>query len=148
MAQNLFPVFDVPEITTPAAAAERKYRPSVYFDFDLGDFRRDGAGNMVQADGREAYKQWCLKVCMTERFTCLSYTTDIGTEMIGVLSQADRAAVESALERTINEALMVNPKTEYVRNFTFSWENEDLHCTFDVKGQDWEEQTLTLTIPR
>lgn len=146
MADTLFPVFEVPEIVVPTAAAERKYKPSVYFDYDLGDFRRDGSGNMVQADGREAYRQWCMKVAMTERFTRLSYTTDIGTEMIDALAQADRAAVESAIERTINEALMVNPKTEYVRGYEFTWQRDELSCTFIVKGQDWEEMTLGVPI--
>ena len=108
MAETLFPVFPVPEINVLTAAKERKYRRSVYFDYETGDFLRDGSGNMVPADGREAYRQWCLKTVMTERFTCLSYTTDIGTEMIEALAHADRAAVESAVERTINEALMVN----------------------------------------
>lgn len=102
---------------------------------------------MVPADGREAYRQWCLKTVMTERFTCLAYTTDIGTEMIEALAQADRAAVESAVERTINEALMVNPKTEYVRDYVFSWRNEVLDCTFNVKGQSWEEQVVSVRIP-
>lgn len=147
MAETLFPVFDVPEISVLTAAKERKYRPSVYFDYSTGDFIRDGSGNMVQADGREAYRQWCLKVCMTERFTCLAYTNDIGTEMIDALAQADRPAVESAVERTICEALMVNPKTDYVRGFDFTWEKDDLHCTFQVKGQDWEEFTLPMKIP-
>ena len=147
MAETLFPVFPVPEINVLTAAKERKYRHSVYFDYATGDFLRDGSGNMVPADGREAYRQWCLKTVMTERFTCLSYTTDIGTEMIDALSQADRAAVESAVERTINEALMVNPKTEYVRDYAFSWRNETLGCTFNVKGQDWEEQIVSVEIP-
>lgn len=147
MAETLFPVFPVPEINVLTAARERKYRPSVFFDFNTGDFPRDGSGNMVPADGREAYRQWCLKAVMTERFTCLAYTTDIGTEMTDAFAQADRAAVESAVERTVNEALMVNPKTEYVRDYAFSWKNETLGCTFNVKGQDWEEQTVSVEIP-
>lgn len=147
MAETLFPVFEVPEINVLTAAKERKYRRSVFFDYETGDFLRDGSGNMVAADGREAYQQWCLKTVMTERFTCLSYTTDIGTEMIDALAQADHAAVESAVERTINEALMVNPKTEYVRDYVFSWRNENLECSFNVKGQDWEEQTIRIKIP-
>lgn len=147
MAETLFPVFPVPEFNVLTAAKERKYRPSVFFDFDTGDFLRDGSGNMVPADGREAFRQWCLKTVMTERFTCLAYTTDIGTEMIEALAQADRAAVESAIERTINEALMVNPKTEYVRDYVFTWQSKTLYCAFNVKGQDWEEQVLNIKIP-
>ena len=145
MADTLFPVFDVPEIETPAAGSERRYRPSVFFDYEEGDFRRNGTGNMVPSTGQEAFIHWCLKVCMTERFTRLSYSTDIGTEMIGALSQADREAVESAIERTITEALMVNPKTEYVRGFTYEYDADDLRVSFIVKGREWEETPLTVT---
>lgn len=141
--KTLFPVWEVPQVQTPAAATERKYRRSVSFDFEAGDFARDGSGNMVEADGREAYIQWCLKACDTERFTCLAYSADIGTETIEALAQPTRQAVESAIERTITEALMVNPKTEYVRGFTFRWEADALSCSFTVKGQDWEEMTIS-----
>lgn len=145
-AQSLFPVFDLPKVAAPAAAQERKYHPSICFDFDTGDFLRDGAGKLVQCDGREAYRQWCQKTAMTERFTHLAYTAGIGTEMVEAMAQDDRAAVESAVERTINEALMVNPKTEYVRRFTFEWRADTLTCDFVVKGQDWEELSISLSI--
>lgn len=142
MAESLFPVFPVPEVKILTAAEERRYRRSVSFDFERGDFLRDGSGNMIEADGREAYRQWCLKTVMTERCACLSYSTDIGTECIHAFSLADRAAVESAIERTVHEALMVNPKTEYVRGYQFDWQGDSLFCSFVIKGQDWEEQTV------
>ena len=41
MAETLFPVFPVPEINVLTAAKERKYRRSVYFDYETGDFLRD-----------------------------------------------------------------------------------------------------------
>lgn len=144
--KSLFPVFDVPKIVIPTAAEEKKYMPSVLFDYERGDFVRDGANKMVVANGKEAYCQWCLKTVKTERFTCLSYSTDIGTEMEDALSQADRAAVESAIERTINEAIMVNLRTEYVRGFEFTWQGNTLYCYFTVKGQDWEEQRMGITL--
>lgn len=140
--KNLFPVFDVPEIITPAPAEEQKYKPSVYFDYVLGDFRRDGANKMVIAEGREAYRQWCIKTVLTERLDRMSYSSDIGTELDDALKQADRQAVESAMERTITEALMVNKRTEYVRNFEFTWDSDGLHCDFIVKGKEWEEQHI------
>lgn len=70
MAENqLFPVFDLPEIPDNPEYDERYY-PSVYFDFETGDFLRDGAGRMIASAGREAYMQWCLKVASTERLSC------------------------------------------------------------------------------
>lgn len=143
MAQKfLFPVFDVPEIYTPTSPEEQKYKPSVYFDYALGDFRRDGANKIVVADGKEAWRQWCIKSAITERLVHLSYSSDIGTEIENALKQADTDAVESSLERTITEALMINPRTEYVRGFEFSWESDGVHCGFIIKGRDWEEQNI------
>lgn len=50
--KQLFPVFDVPEINTPAQPEREHYRPSVFFDFTVGDFTRDGANRMVEASTR------------------------------------------------------------------------------------------------
>lgn len=142
---SLFPVFDIPEI--PDSNIEKqKYNPSVYFDFEQGDFLRDGAHRMVTADGKTAYIQWCRKVVETERFTCLAYSGDIGTEMYDALGKGDYSAVESAVERTITEALMANPKTEYVREFEFGWVNADLFVSFYVKGKEYDEQKLRTAI--
>lgn len=138
---NLFPVFDVPEVID-SSVEKQKYNPSVYFDFEKGDFLRDGAHRMVVADGKMAYIQWCRKIVDTERFTCLAYGTDIGTEMYDALNKGDHSAVESAVERTITEALMVNPRTEYVREFEFSWFNADLTVAFVVKGKEYDEQKM------
>lgn len=146
MTQNLYPAVDVPEISeTPA---EEKYKPSLYFDFERGDFRLDGNGNITVAGGREAYYQWCRKTAMTERFACLSYGDDIGVNMEDALAQEDAAAVESAVERTLTETLMVNPKTEYVREFAFAWAGDALRCSFVVKGTDWEEQRMEIRFNR
>lgn len=137
--QRLFPTVDVPEILTPVPASKQHYKPSYQFDFTTGDFVRDGANRVVVCSGREAYLQWCMKVVHTERMTCLAYSSDIGIEGQEALAQSDRRAVESALERTISEALKVNPRTEYVRGFSFSWEADVLRCRFTVKGREWEE---------
>ena len=140
--KQLFPVFDVPDLVTDTPVEEQKYKGSVYFDFSIGDFRRDGAGKLAVAEGREAYAQWCLKTVMTERMAHLAYNSDIGTEMREAMAQADVEAVKSAMERTITEALMVNKATEYVRNFEFTHTPAELKVEFTVKGKDWEEIRL------
>jgi hypothetical protein len=148
MAENqLFPVFELPEIQD-SPEYEEKYRPSVYFDFEKGDFRRDGASRMVASDGREAYIQWCLKVVETERESCLAYSTDIGTEFEDMRELPDRESRESEIERTITEALLVHPATEYVRDFVFSYAGDETEVEFTVKGFPWEEITLSATLRR
>lgn len=144
--KQLFPVFDVPEIKTPAQPEREHYRPSVYFDFSTGDFIRDGANRMVEAEGKEAYMQWCIKVVATERDACLAYSTRIGTEMEYAAAQPDHESVEASVERTITEALMVNPKTEYVREFEFTWNGTNLYGEFTVKGRDLDEIKLSVAI--
>lgn len=147
MTQNtLFPVFNVPEIQVQTQPKNRRYKSSVYFDFEKGDFRQDGAYRLVASTGKEAYMQWCIKVVMTERDAFLAYSTDIGVEAERALRQEDRAAVESALEKTISEALMVNTHTEYVRNFEFRYDKDELHLKFTVKGKEWEEETIGVSI--
>lgn len=144
--KQLFPVFDVPEIVDTSQPQREHYRPSVFFDFATGDFRRDGANRMVQADGKEAYMQWCMKVTATERDAFLAYSTRIGTEMEYAAAQPDHASVEASVERTVTEALMVNPKTEFVRGFEFSWEGTSLYVTYRVKGRDMDEIPLSLIV--
>ena len=143
MAENtLFPVFEVPELVTETQNQNRSYKPSVFFDFENGDFTRDGAYRMTVATGKEAYMQWCRKTVTTERDAFLAYSTDIGIEGESALAEGDRAAVESALEKTITEALMVNTHTEYVRNFEFVWKGDELHMSFTIKGKEWEETSV------
>lgn len=67
----------------------------------------------------EAYKIWCVKAVSTERYSCLGYDDDIGAEMEDAMKEEDDTAVELAIERTIEEALMVNPRTESVEDFWY-----------------------------
>ena len=60
------------------------------------------------------------------------------------LAEDSEKAVESAIERTISEALMVNPRTEYVRSFEFSWSGEAVSVSFTVKGVDTDEFKVSI----
>lgn len=147
MGENaLFPVVEVPELIEESERYDEKYKPSVAWDLEKGDFARNGSNQLVECNGREAYRVWCVKTVSTERYTCLAYPDFIGTEMESALKEKSNGAVESAVERTITEALLVNPRTEYVRGFSFTWNGDELYCSFSVKGIDWEEFPLEVTI--
>lgn len=133
---GLFPEFEVPDIDEEEDVAEEGYKRSVFFDVEKGDFRMDGAGCMTEASGFEAYMQWCMKVVNTRRYGCLAYPDEIGTELEEDMQELTQEAVESAVERDITEALMVNPRTEYVQDFVFEWNGAQLTCSFLVKGAD------------
>lgn len=144
MVDQLFPVFDLPEIPDDQEYEER-YRSSVYFDFDQGDFVRDGANKLVRADGRQAFVQWCKKVVATEREAFLAYSSEIGTEFEEMEDFPDRDSRECEIERTITEALLVHPATEYVRDFEFDYSSGEASVAFTVKGYPWEEEETMST---
>lgn len=145
MSQPLFPVVEVPEFIPEVARYDTEYRRSVRWDPEAGDFARDGSYRMVECDGREAFAIWCFKIAQTERYRCFAYPDSIGVEMERALSNDDEKTVESMVQRTITEALMVNPRTEDVLDFVFSWDADTMHCRFKVKGVGWGEE-VTITI--
>lgn len=145
MSELLFPVVNVPEFISEDMRYDTQYRRSVRWDPATEDFVRDGANRMVECDGREAYAIWCFKVAQTERYRCLAYPDCIGTEMERALDNDDEKTVESMVQRTITDAIMVNPRTEDVRDFIFSWDGDNMHCVFKVKGNHWDEE-ITIRI--
>lgn len=139
MAEALFPVFEVPNVVEKGAEYDKQYKRSVKWDIKKGDFVRDGAGRIMECEGREAFMIWCFKAAQTERYTCLAYSSEIGVEMETATANHDERTVESMVQRTITDSLMVNPRTEFVRDFVFSWEGDKMYCSFHVKGIEWDD---------
>jgi len=130
---NLYPTFELPTIVEqeqPQLAPE--YPKSYLFDFEKGDFVVDGAGRIVIVDGYTAWVQWCVKAIMTERFSYLAYSGNYGVEIDKALKQPTRAAVETEVERTITEALLADPRTYVIRDFSFEWRGNELYVSFTV----------------
>lgn len=145
MSEPLFPVVEVPEFISENTEYDTRYKRSARWDPVKGDFVRDGANRMVECDGREAFAIWCFKVAQTERYQCLAYPDAIGTEMERAMDNDDEKTVESMVQRTITEALLVNPRTERVWDFNFVWNGDEMQCSFRVKGINWDED-ITITI--
>lgn len=144
MSQPLFPVVQVPEFVPQNTKYDMEYRRSAKWDPVKGDFVRDGTNRVVECDGKEAYSIWCFKIAQTERYRCLAYPNSIGVEMERALDNDDVETVESMVQRTITEALMVNPRTEDVWDFEFSWKGDNMHCRFKVKGVDCDDITIAI----
>lgn len=140
----LFPVDESPKFIPESEERDNQYRPTVAWDVEKGDFILDGKGRMETCNGMEGYKVWCCKMALTQRYVCLAYPDEIGTELEEALGEPEEKAVQSALERTITEALMVNPRTEYVRDFSFEWEGDNVSCSFVVKGVESDQFQITI----
>lgn len=144
MANQLFPTAAIPSLSKPVRDTDIRYKRSAAWDFQKGDFIRDGTGKIVQAAGRDNYATWCVKVSTTERFAHLAYPNSIGAELEAAKQEQSREAAELSLERTITEAITVNPRTEYVRDFEFEWDGSDVKVKFTVKGRNLEEFQLEI----
>lgn len=146
MAQQLFPTFEIPELDEEEGQTDEEYfYPGPLFDFKLGDFARNGRHETIIADGYDEYIIWCLKCGKTQLGACAAYP-EFGIDLDGSLKQPNHPAVESALEATITEALMRNPRTESVHTFEFSWNADTLYCRFIVKPQGYDAFDMHMNI--
>ena len=144
--RSLIPTIDVPDFEEDSDEYDVEYRPSLAWDLEAGDFVRDGSNRVPMNDGLTAYQVWCVKTVATERYECLAYSDDLGTEMVDASQEEDLDAVELAIERTIEEALLVNPRTLSVEDFEFEWNGSEVHVTFTVEATGEETFTLDATI--
>ena len=121
------------------------YKPSIFFDFDTGDFVTLHDGKLKEASGFEAWVQWCYKTIMTQRYAHEGYSTDIGIDYESALQADSREEAESILQREIEEALMADPseRTLYVGNIMFQWEAEHCLVTVQVQGIDGDIEIQT-----
>lgn len=135
--QNLLPIAEVPDFTETQNEYDVEYKPSLAWDFETGDFVKGPDNRVNRSTGWDGYKVWCVKAVQSERYTCLAYSDDIGAEMEEAIHWPDDAAIESAVERTIEETLMVNPRTLSVKEFAFDWTTPaHLIVAFTVTGRD------------
>ncbi len=130
---------DVPEFMEEDTEYDIQYRRTMKWDMEKGDFVRDGANRVQECSGQEGFATWCYKAAMTERYACLAYPDEIGAEMEDAMDDDESGIVESQVERTITEAVETNPRTEWVGDFEFTWDGDAMHCTFCVKGIEWDE---------
>ena len=145
MTEELYPVFDVPEVSDEDEEEyDTEYKRSMKWDPAKGDFVRDSTNRVMECSGQEAFMVWCYKIALTERYSCLAYPDEIGTELEDAVCDDDPATVESRMQRTITEALMTNPRTESVDNFVFTWNGDTVSCTFDVVGIDAYKFQVTI----
>ena len=114
------------------------YKSSIFFDFDSGDFVTTHDGKLKEASGYEAWRQWCIKTLMTQRYACEAYSDDIAIDFESALQAGTRDEIESILQREIEEALMADPseRTLYVGAIEFKWEADSCVIFVQIQGID------------
>lgn len=146
---NLFPEGYEDEVITEedlASGTPTGYRNGIAFDYDTGDFKRDGKNRIMDSDGIESWKSWCINCIQTERYAHLAYSSDFGIETAAAMRAKTREEAESILTREITEALLADPygRTEYVEDIEFDWTAPDtLVVKATIKGID--DVTIDIT---
>lgn len=149
MATNLYPEgYEDEVITQDDLIAEKPtgYRNGIAFDSLRGDFLRDGMYKMLDSDGIESWKSWCINCLQTERYKHLAYSTDFGIEIDKALRASSRQESESILARQITEAILADPykRTKYIQEITFEWTAPDsVRVEITIHGVD--DTTIDIT---
>lgn len=130
MADNLFPEGYEDEVITIEDLELKKpigYRNGVAFNYQTGDFKRDGMNKMLDSDGIESWISWCVNCLHTERYNHLAYNTDFGIETAAAMNATSREEAESILTRQITEAILADPyeRTDYIEEIKFDWTAPD-----------------------
>lgn len=149
MADNLFPEGYEEEIVTAEDLISEQptgYRNGIAFDSQLGDFLRDGMHKLLDSDGIESWRSWCINCIQTERYKHLGYSTDFGIETEKAMKASSREEAESILVRQITEALLADPykRTKYIEEITFDWIASDA-ASVEAKIHGVDDTTIDVT---
>lgn len=131
MENNLFPEIieeeEIDETSEQDIDTPVGYKNGVMWDYELGDFARDGKNKLLDSDGIESWRSWCTNCIRTERYSHLAYSTDFGVEWDTVFSAETREEAESILTRQITEALLADPyqRTNYIEEIECNWSGSD-----------------------
>ena len=147
MDMSIYPTINLPRLIAPSTRRQKNLTEGLQpsFDFLSGEFLFEGAGRPILINGQDAFEQWALKVCMTERNTRLAYSDKIGTEFMRLATINDREAVKSHIIRTLTEAIMIHPHAKAVRDFSFTLGADSVRVSFEVLS-DFGESRLKVEI--
>lgn len=146
---NLFPEgYEEEIIDTDDLALEKPtgYRNGIAFDYQIGDFKRDGTNKILSSDGIESWKSWCINCLQTERGKHLAYSSDFGIEIDAALRASSREEAESLLTRQIIEAIMADPyeRAADIEEILFDWTAPDT-VAVDVTIHGVDDVTIDIT---
>ena len=115
---NLFPTGyenEVVLLTDIDADKAVGYRSGVAFDYQLGDFPRDGMHKLMDSTGVESWKAWCINCLRTERGKHLAYNTDFGIDMDAAMKAESKEEAESILPAGSSIILNATDGQTYVK---------------------------------
>lgn len=149
MAQQLYPVFEIPSVeideNTEGIYADECFWPGPHFDFVKGDFVRDGANQVVMVDGYDEYMLWVMKCIRTQIGSKASYP-EFGIDLEGAIKEPTYEGIVSALEKTITDGLMRNPRTDRIHSFQITVDGDTIEVFFIVEPKGLPAFTISMSV--
>lgn len=148
---NLFPTdlgdYEIDEENVLSELNETNvgYKGGIYFDSASNDVLMNGSGQVLPADGTQAWIQWCEKCIATPRFKCKAYSSDFGIDVDEIFNATTRDEAEAIISGEISDALMADQygRTAYVNSIEYDWESPDsVHVTVEIIGIDGHTATI------
>lgn len=130
---QLFPTD--PSLTQPLARqpAAVSFPSSWRFDFEQGEFVTDASGKIPTVTDTDAYLQWAMKALSDVRYQNPAYDRSHGAETAALVrDNLPAGTLESELTRTVTEALMIDPRTKSVGDFSFVRQGSGLYVTCTI----------------
>ena len=113
------------------------------FNFTEGEFEMTPTGKVKLVEDTEAWRVWCQKALLTERYYYLVYDHDFGQEFEELIgSSLPKEIIEMEIERIVKETLAQHAYTKGVGNFTFEWVEDECYFTCEVESINGENITL------
>jgi len=143
MASNLFPTEPIQTQEENVSGEVITFGKNPRFDFDKGEFVITPTGGISITEGVNGWVEWCKKAINTQRYLHPVYPRSYGNEAQSLIGRSlSKAAKESELRRMITECLMEDPRTQDVRDFTFTWQGDQCFFTCRVISIRSEVETL------
>jgi len=142
MENNLLPEGYEDEVVLDEDLAEEGpvgYRNGIAFGQEAEDFKRDGMNKLLDSDGIESWKSWCVNCLSTQRYAHLAYTGDFGIDTDAVFQAQTREEAESILVREITEAVLADPygRAAFIEEIEFDWTADDaVAVSVTIRGID------------
>lgn len=148
---DLFPTVGTAEATyiDEAASDTVNYGKTVQFDFEKHEFILSPTGRQKTVTSSDAWGEWCVKALCSERYKYLIYSDNYGEEIDTLLGKSyPRKVVESEIRRMVKDCLMVDKRTASVDNFKFTWIDDGIMFSCDVKNTIGETMTISRKVVR
>ena len=135
-----YPVFEIPGANEEEVIEGQEFKPCPLFDYEIGDFVRDGANRVVMVEGRDAYHTLVPQVLKTQK----AHASATWTQGLTTRKRSQRPGSGSIRARahTITDALMSHPCTDRIYDFEYIWDSDTLYMGFTIK-QRWLRLMLT-----